>query len=255
MRCVAAKWPQIRTIGGLRPGDPRDHGTGRAVDVMIPNWHTPTGHALGTEIAAWAQTNATALGVTYVIWDRKIWSVAHAGKGWRDCSEGSCYAGPDPSAAHLDHVHVSVAGDQGTDSPATSASGAVLPIDKGKYRISAHYGQPGTRWATRHTGLDFAAPTGTPIRAVTAGTIISAHNTHGVYGNLTKIRATDGTETWYAHQSRITAHEGQRVAAGQNIGEVGASGNASGPHLHLEVRTNGRTTDPLVWLHNKGLQP
>lgn len=255
MRCVAAKWPQIRSIGGLRPGDPRDHGTGRAVDVMIPNWHTPTGHALGSEIASWAQTNATALGVTYVIWNKKIWSVAQANSGWRDCAEGSCYAGTDPSAAHLDHVHISVSGNQGTNTPDTPHATAALPIDKGKYRISAHYGQPGTRWATRHTGLDFAAPTGTPIRAVTAGTVVSAFNTHGVYGKLTKIRATDGTQIWYAHQSRITIHEGQQVTAGQIIGEVGETGNASGPHLHLEIRITGRAIDPLAWLREQGLQP
>lgn len=68
MRCIHSRWPQIRSLLGVRPGDPKDHGSGRAVDVMIPNYFSPAGIALGTEIAEWARTNATALGVTYIIW-------------------------------------------------------------------------------------------------------------------------------------------------------------------------------------------
>ncbi|MCC2592543.1 M23 family metallopeptidase [Tessaracoccus sp. OS52] len=255
MRCVAAGWPQIRTIGGLRPGDPRDHGSGRAVDVIIPNWRTPTGRALGQQIAEWAHANAHTFGVTYVIWDRKIWSQARNPEGWRPCSTGACYAGPDPSAAHLDHVHISVAGNQYTGPTAPGDSRAVLPVAKGSYRISAYFGQSGSRWASTHTGLDFAARAGTPIRAVTAGTVVSARSTGGPWGNLTKIQASDGTQVWYAHQSRMTVTEGQQVTAGQPIGAVGATGNASGPHLHLEIRNRGRPVDPLTWLRDQGLQP
>ncbi|RMB57884.1 M23 family metallopeptidase [Tessaracoccus antarcticus] len=257
MRCVAAGWPQIRTIGGLRPGDPRDHGTGRAVDVMIPHWSTPAGAATGQEIAEWARTNATRLGVTYVIWQRRIWSVARTNQGWRNCSEGSCYDGPNPSSAHLNHVHISVNGT--TNATALSNNGGdgavVLPVAQGTYRITAGFGQTGTRWASIHTGLDFAAPTGTPIRAVTAGTVTYAQASGGPYGNLTTIRAADGTEVWYAHQSRINVRLGQAVAAGRVIGAVGATGNVTGPHLHLEVRINNHPTNPRTWLQQHNLNP
>ncbi|RMB57268.1 M23 family metallopeptidase [Tessaracoccus antarcticus] len=256
MRCVAAGWPQIRTIGGLRHGDSKDHGTGRAVDVMIPSWSTPTGAAVGQEIAEWARTNAARLGVTYVIWQRRIWSAARTNEGWRNCSEGSCYSGPDPSAAHLNHVHISVNGTTGTvPTPGSSGAAVVLPVAKGMYRLTAGFGQVGTRWSTIHTGLDFAAPEGTAIRAVTPGTVTYAQPSGGAYGNLTKILSPDGTAIWYAHQSHIGVRAGQTVTAGQTIGAVGATGNVTGKHLHLEVRINGRPVDPRTWLRTRGLDP
>ena len=255
MRCVAAAWPQIRTIGGLRPGDPRDHGTGRAVDVMIPGWTTPAGVDTGHEIAEWARTNAARLGVTYVIWQRRIWSVARTNQGWRNCSQGSCYDGPNPTSAHEDHVHISVNGTTSTDITGDTSDEVALPVDKGTYRLTAGFGRSGSRWARTHTGLDFAAPTGTPVRAVTAGTVTYTRPSGGAYGTLTKIRSSDGTDTWYAHQSRTGVHVGQAVTAGQVIGAVGATGNVTGSHLHLEIRINSRPTDPHAWLRDNGLDP
>ena len=254
MRCIHARWPQIRSLLGVRPGDPRDHGTGRAVDVMIPNYGSPTGVALGTEVAEWARANATALGVTYIIWREHLWSATRADEGWRPCgTQASCYTGPNPSASHRDHVHISVHGNQGTGTTNSTSSGSVvLPVDQ--YRLTSRFGDTGPHWKKAHTGLDFAAPTGTPIRAITAGTITSAGYA-GAYGNLTKLTTADGTVFYYAHQTKIAVGLGQKVVAGQVIGTVGATGNVTGPHLHLEVRVGGVPTDPDRWFRTQGLTP
>lgn len=253
MRCIHAKWPQIRSLLGVRPGDPKDHGTGRAVDVMIPNYFSPAGITLGTEIAEWARTNAAALGVTYVIWREHLWSVARADEGWRRCGDAaSCYTGPDPSAAHRDHVHISVHGNQGTGTSAVGSGSVVLPVDQ--YRLTSRFGDTGPRWKKAHTGLDFAAPTGTPIRAVTDGTITRA-SVAGAYGNLTTLTTADGTVIYYAHQSTTNVRVGQTVTAGTVIGRVGATGNVTGPHLHLEVRVGGIPTDPDRWFRTRGVTP
>lgn len=259
MRCIKAKWPQLTSMGGLRPGDPRDHGTGRAVDVMIPNYLTPAGIALGDEIAEWTRTHAAQLGVTYIIWREHIWSTARADQGWRRCGiTGSCYTGPDHSAAHLDHVHISVHGEAGTGfaPPTNSTAGGpvVLPVEAGTYRLTARFGQSGPHWRTTHTGLDFAAARGTPVRAVFDGVVASA-GWQRAYGNLVRLRAADGTQAWYAHLDTTSVTHGQHVTAGQVIGTVGMTGNSTGSHLHFEIRTDGRPIDPMMWLQREGLHP
>jgi murein DD-endopeptidase MepM/ murein hydrolase activator NlpD len=123
------------------------------------------------------------------------------------------------------------------------------------YTISSTFGQAGPYWSSgHHTGLDFAAPTGTPIKAVHSGTITEA-GWNGSYGYKTVLTLDDGTEVWYAHQSSIGVSVGQKVSTGDVIGRVGATGNVTGAHLHLEVHTGGSTNgvDPLAWLRGKGL--
>ncbi len=104
-----------------------------------------------------------------------------------------------------------------------------------------------------HTGLDLAAPTGTPVNAVHGGTIKSA-GWSGAYGYRIVLELPDGTEVWYCHLSSMTVSAGQTVGTGDTIGRVGATGNVTGPHLHLEVHTpGGGGVDPLAWLRGKGL--
>ena len=106
-----------------------------------------------------------------------------------------------------------------------------------------------------HTGLDFAAPTGTPLKAVHGGTVKEA-GWSGSYGYRTILQLDDGTEVWYCHQSSIGVGVGQRVTTGQVIGRVGATGNVTGAHLHLEIHQGGGSaSDPLSWLMSKGLNP
>ncbi|MBC7271453.1 MAG: M23 family metallopeptidase [Streptomyces sp.] len=125
------------------------------------------------------------------------------------------------------------------------------------YTITSTYGQAGAMWSSGyHTGLDFAAPTGTLIKAVHSGTITQA-GWDGSYGYKTVLTLDDGTELWYAHQSSINVSVGQKVTTGDVIGRVGATGNVTGPHLHFEVHTAGSEggLDPLAWLQSKGLTP
>lgn len=133
---------------------------------------------------------------------------------------------------------------------AKSAGKYALPTSA--YTLTSHYGDSGSMWSSgHHTGLDFAAPTGTPVKAVGSGKITSA-GWSGAYGYRIVLELPDGTEVWYCHLSSMSVTSGS-VAAGDTIGRVGATGNVTGPHLHLEVREGGSTVDPLAWLTAKGL--
>ncbi|MEU6281989.1 M23 family metallopeptidase [Streptomyces sp. NPDC047028] len=125
------------------------------------------------------------------------------------------------------------------------------------YTITGTFGQPGSMWSSGyHTGLDFAAPTGTLIHAIHSGKITGA-GWAGAYGYRTILTLDDGTELWFCHQSSINVTVGQKVSTGQVIGRVGATGNVTGPHVHVEVHPNGQATaiDPMTWLRSKGLNP
>ncbi|SES49116.1 Murein DD-endopeptidase MepM and murein hydrolase activator NlpD, contain LysM domain [Streptomyces sp. yr375] len=125
------------------------------------------------------------------------------------------------------------------------------------YTITSTFGQSGSMWSSGyHTGLDFAAPTGTLIKAVHSGTITEA-GWAGSYGYRTILTLDDGTELWFCHQSSISVSVGQEVGTGDVIGRVGATGNVTGPHLHLEVHPNGNSNgvDPGAWLRSMGLNP
>ncbi|MFD8641628.1 M23 family metallopeptidase [Streptomyces zaomyceticus] len=122
------------------------------------------------------------------------------------------------------------------------------------YSVSATYMQSGSMWSSGyHTGLDFAAPTGTPLKAVHGATVKSAAWS-GSYGYRIVLELADGTEVWYCHLSSMTVAAGQTVGTGETIGRVGATGNVTGAHLHLEVHTaGGDGIDPAQWLRSKGL--
>ncbi|MFC9391258.1 M23 family metallopeptidase [Streptomyces venezuelae] len=122
------------------------------------------------------------------------------------------------------------------------------------YSLSATYMQSGSMWSSGyHTGLDFAAPTGTPLKAVHGATVKSA-GWSGSYGYRIVLELSDGTEVWYCHLSSMTVSAGQTVGTGETIGRVGATGNVTGAHLHLEVHTaGGDGIDPAQWLRSKGL--
>ncbi|MCL2730083.1 MAG: M23 family metallopeptidase, partial [Actinomycetia bacterium] len=127
----------------------------------------------------------------------------------------------------------------------------VLPVtQKG---LSAYFGQAGVNWMALHTGIDFPVQVGTPVMAVTDGTVRTQWNPS--YGNMAIVTAPDGTETWYCHLSSTKIRSGS-VKAGTVIAYSGNTGNTTGPHLHLEVRPHGGSPiDPLPWLLAHGLDP
>lgn len=102
-----------------------------------------------------------------------------------------------------------------------------------------------------HSGVDLAVPTGTPIHAAAAGRVSFAGWNNG-YGNLVIIDHGGGLSTRYGHMSRIAVKSGQHVAQGQNIGAVGQTGLATGPHLHYEVRKNNVATNPRAPVYTGG---
>jgi len=105
-------------------------------------------------------------------------------------------------------------------------------------------------WESCHPGIDIGVPSGTPIRAAAAGTVvlIQSEASSGGYGNFTCIQHTGALSTCYAHQQRFAVTMGQHVAQGQVIGYSDCTGRCFGPHLHFETRINGAVVNPLNYL-------
>jgi len=122
-----------------------------------------------------------------------------------------------------------------------------LPIEgMTQAHITSRFGlreAPGGIYSTNHKGLDIGYPTGTKIRACESGKVTTAGWVSG-YGYCVIIDHGNGMVTLYAHMSKLHSMKGQHVLRGQVIGEVGNTGNSTGPHLHLEVRVNGKYMDP-----------
>jgi murein DD-endopeptidase MepM/ murein hydrolase activator NlpD len=247
LRCIRQNFPTVGPFAGVgdRPND-SDHPSGRAVDAMIPDWAAVTGNDLGWQVADWVRTNAACLGVTYVIFDAVIWSVAADAAGWRPYTHPG--GGTDANSVHLNHVHVSVEGSGGA-----CADGAWARPLQGSYTISARFSDVGESWATVHTGTDLAAPVGREVLAASAGQVTYAA-WDGRYGQRVEITHADGTRSWYAHLSAITVTVRAQVTVGEVIGRLGSTGNSTGPHLHFEIRpaSHGAPVDPEPWMSVRG---
>ncbi|AIJ11950.1 M23 family metallopeptidase [Streptomyces lividans] len=143
--------------------------------------------------------------------------------------------------------------DTGSQSTGTT-SGYTSPVAGGT--VGTPYHQSGSMWSSGyHTGTDFVVPTGTSLKAVGAGTVVSA-GWGGAYGNQVVIQLADGHYAQYAHLSSLSVSAGQSVTAGQQVGLSGATGNVTGPHLHFEIRTTpdyGSDIDPLAFLRSHGV--
>ncbi|MGW6867126.1 peptidoglycan DD-metalloendopeptidase family protein [Streptomyces sp. NPDC054901] len=122
--------------------------------------------------------------------------------------------------------------------------------------VTTGYHVPGGMWSSGyHTGIDFPVDVGTPVRAIGPATVVSAGN-GGAYGNQIVLRHPDGLFSQYAHLSRLDVREGQTIPGGQIVGLSGNTGNSSGPHLHMEVRTGpayGSDISPVTYLRSKGV--
>ncbi|MFE2456571.1 peptidoglycan DD-metalloendopeptidase family protein [Streptomyces sp. NPDC059402] len=137
---------------------------------------------------------------------------------------------------------------------AGTAGGYTSPVAGGT--VGTPYHQSGSMWSSGyHTGTDFVVPTGTSLKAVGAGTVVSA-GWGGAYGNQVVIKLDEGNYAQYAHLSSLSVSAGQTVTAGQQVGLSGATGNVTGPHLHFEIRTTpdyGSDIDPLAFLRSHGV--
>lgn len=135
-----------------------------------------------------------------------------------------------------------------SSSSSSSSSGFAGPL--ASIRVSSAFGyrvHPIYGSVRLHTGVDLSAGSGTPIRAAAGGTVVTA-GWMGGYGNAVVIDHGGGQATLYAHQSAMNVRQGQEVEKGQTIGRVGCTGSCTGPHLHYEVRLNGKPVDPSPYL-------
>ncbi len=124
-----------------------------------------------------------------------------------------------------------------------------IPV-KNAYRFTSGFGyrrDPKTGGRRLHQGVDFAGPVGTPLYATADGVVTHSGWSSG-YGRLVKIQHEFGIETRYAHMSKINVKSGQRVSRGDRIGDMGASGRVTGPHLHYEVRIGGKAVNPMTYI-------
>ncbi|ROQ59571.1 murein DD-endopeptidase MepM/ murein hydrolase activator NlpD [Streptomyces sp. 840.1] len=132
-------------------------------------------------------------------------------------------------------------------------AGITAPVEA---RTGTQYRQAGSWSSGYHTGVDFPVPTGTSVKAMSAGTVVTA-GWGGAYGYQIVIRHSDGKYSQYAHLSALHVRAGQRVGEGQRIARSGATGNVTGPHLHFEVRTGpeyGSDIDPVAYLRAGGVK-
>ncbi len=119
------------------------------------------------------------------------------------------------------------------------------------YTLTSGYGW---RWGRMHPAQDLAAPTGTPVYALSTGTVIFSGWSNEGYGYMVKIRYWDGTVSWFAHNSRLLVSTGEKVAPGQQVSYSGNTGNSTGPHLHLEIHPGGgAAVAPRTWLAARGI--
>jgi murein DD-endopeptidase MepM/ murein hydrolase activator NlpD len=126
----------------------------------------------------------------------------------------------------------------------------VRPIKK--WHVTSRFGM---RWGRHHDGIDLAAPTGTPLYAMSKGKVVEA-GWEGGLGYKVAIQYWDGSVTWYGHMSRIDVRAGQSVTSGQVVGAAGNTGHSLGPHLHLELQaapSGDNPMDPVPWLKKHDL--
>lgn len=253
---------KIKTVGGYRASaaDPNGHPAGLSADFMVAM--SPAGKTQGDALAAYAQANAAALKVDYVIWRQRIWSASRAAEGWRPMEDRGS-----PTQNHVDHVHINVLS-AGQDVPVGSTVGVgstcALNVAAGtggwfapvgaEAPVTSGFGtrtHPVSGRISFHSGIDYGVACETPIRAAKSGLVTRAGSAD-VYGHLISIDHGGGVMTEYGHMysAGVLARVGQQVQAGDVIGKVGSDGTSTGCHLHFNVKTSEGYVDPATFLSN-----
>ncbi len=248
----------IERVGGWRAEarDPTGHPSGLAADFMID----PGDRSRGDELAAYARQHAAELGVDYIIWWQRIWSVDRAAEGWRPMEgRGS------PTENHMDHVHINVRADAdptvvGVDDAAgcvetVAATGAWRrPVDA---EVTSDFGMrlhPTEKVWKLHAGTDYGASCGTPIYPASTGTVVRADPDPYV-GNVIEIDHGGGISTQYQHMENdgVWVRRGDVISdINEAIGAVGRAGSRStGCHLHFEVHRDGEPIDPEPFIEEQ----
>jgi murein DD-endopeptidase MepM/ murein hydrolase activator NlpD len=125
----------------------------------------------------------------------------------------------------------------------------VMPVSG--YTLTSGFG---FRWGKMHPAQDLACPVGTPVHALSTGTVIFAGWSNEGYGYMVKIQYWDGTVSWMAHNSRLLVSIGDKVVPGQTVSYSGSTGNSTGPHVHLEIHPgDGSAVAPRTWLAKRGV--
>ena len=128
---------------------------------------------------------------------------------------------------------------------------ASMPIDASVNTIiSSRFGEISRIRSSAHKGVDIACSTGTPIKAIADGTVLYSGYDNTGLGYVVKIDHGNGVQTWYGHCSKLYVKTGEHVNAGDTISAVGSTGNSTGPHLHLEIRMDGKPVNPQIYVYN-----
>ena len=135
---------------------------------------------------------------------------------------------------------------------AAAAAHNWVPFIDGGYQLTSGFGM---RWGSMHPGQDFAVPVGTPVKAMSSGTVIFA-GWQGGYGNKVEIQYWDGTVSWFCHNSKLLVTQGEKVTPGELVSMSGNTGHSTGPHIHVEIHPqDGSPVSPLPWLKKMGTMP
>ncbi|MCZ0988385.1 M23 family metallopeptidase [Streptomyces diastatochromogenes] len=255
---VSISMPDLDSVGSLFGDDSSASDAPKATTASLSNIGTTSadsdqgdaGEALRNRIMAQAEQQQSKV-------DRKATAAAVAAAD-KQVADAAAKAEKEAAAKAADaKAEAEAAAKKKAEAERLAALAKQYKLPVVSYTITGTFGQAGSMWSSGyHTGLDFAAPTGTLIKAIHGGTITEA-GWAGSYGYRTILTLDDGTELWFCHQSSISVSVGQKVGTGDVIGRVGATGNVTGPHLHLEVHPGGQATgiDPMTWLRGKGLNP
>jgi len=179
----------------------------------------------------------------------------------------------DQDRQRLNVVAADSARRQAEEKARTDAAGRALAVAQAEAQrvASAHRWVPfltdpytltsgfGMRWGTLHPGQDFAVPVGTPVKAMSSGTVLFA-GWSGGYGNKVEIQYWDGTISWMAHNSVLKVTQGEQVTPGEVVALSGNTGHSTGAHSHVEIHLKGDNTTagaipPIPWLTAKGIMP